>query len=115
MSDSAYQRSTLCHLGDDAREGRERLRVCPHDLLEAALASCIIMTLRMDADHPRQRNVMVTTRVRLDRKNPVETIFEYEIELRGSLSQDQRDRLREVAKKCPVRPTLSKIIGSRVR
>ncbi|MBI3808550.1 MAG: OsmC family protein [Nitrospirae bacterium] len=87
----------------------------PHDLLEAALASCINMTLRMYADQHNIPLSGVTTRVTLDRTHPVETVFEYGIELHGSLSQDHRDRLLEVAKKCPVRQTLSKSIGFRAR
>lgn len=83
----------------------------PHDLLEAALACCINMTLRMYADRHAIPLSGVTTRVTLNRTNSEEAIFEYEIELRGSLSQDQRDRLLEAAKKCPVRQTLSKRIG----
>lgn len=86
----------------------------PHDLLEAALANCINITLRMYADQHNIPLSSVTTRVKLDRTNPVEVAFEYEIELHGSLSQDHRDRLLEAAKKCPVRQTLSKNIGFRM-
>ena len=87
----------------------------PHELLEAALAGCINMTLRMYADQHALPLSSVTTRVTLDRTDPEEVVFEYEIELLGSLSQEHRDRLLEVARKCPVRQTLSKRIGFHAR
>ena len=82
----------------------------PHDLLEAALASCINMTLRMYADQHGIPLSGVTTRVRLDRSNPEESVFEYEIEFLGSLAENDREHLLEIAEKCPVRQTLSKRI-----
>lgn len=82
----------------------------PHDLLEAALASCINLTLRMYADQHGIPLSGVTTRVRLDRSNPEESVFEYEIEFLGPLSKNDHERLHEIAKKCPVRQTLSKRI-----
>ncbi len=85
----------------------------PHDLLEAALASCITITLRMYADKHGLALSGVTTRVQLDRSQPEETIFKYEVELQGELSEQDRVRLLEVAEKCPVRNTLSKRIGFR--
>lgn len=87
----------------------------PHELLEAAFATCMNMTLRMYADQHDIPLSNTTTRVTLDRTLPGETIFEYEIDLEGSLSQEQRDRLLEIVKKCPVRQTLSKRIGFRER
>ena len=87
----------------------------PHELLEAALASRINMTLRMVADRHALPLAGVTTRVMLDQTDPEEGVFEYEIVLRGPLSQEDRDRLLDAAKKCPVRQTLSKRIGFRAR
>lgn len=55
----------------------------------------------------------VTTRVQLDRSNPEETVFEYEVELQGTLSEQDRARLLSVAATCPVRRTLSKRMGFR--
>ncbi len=83
----------------------------PHDLLEAALASCMNITLRMYADHNDIPLAGVTTKVRLDRSKPEETVFQYEVEFLGELASRDRERLLEVVGKCPVRQTLSKRIG----
>lgn len=87
----------------------------PHDLLEAALASCMNMTLRMYADQHGIALSGVTTRVMLDRSNPEESVFEYEIEFPCSLAENDREHLLEIAKKCPVRQTLSKRIKFCIR
>lgn len=70
----------------------------PHNLLEAALASCLNITLRMYADQHGLALSGVTTRVTLDRSNPEETIFEYEVELLGELSEQDRARLLDVGR-----------------
>lgn len=85
----------------------------PHDLLEAALASCMNMTIRMYAEQQGLALSGVTTKVKLDRSKPEETVFEYEIELQGELSEQDRTSLLDVAAKCPVRRTLVKRIGFR--
>jgi putative redox protein len=69
------------------------------------------MALRMYADEHAIPLSGVTTRVTLDRTSSTEAVFEYEIRLDGSLTQEQRNRLLETAGKCPVRKTLSKGIG----
>ena len=78
-----------------------------------ALASCINITLRMSAHQHGWAHAGVTTGVQLDRSNPKETIFEYEVELQGTLSEQDRARLLSVAATCPVRRTLSKRMGFR--
>ncbi len=101
-------------LSDTTREkGGSESGVRPHELLEAALASCINITLRMYADQHGMALSDVTTRVKLDRSNPEETVFEYEITLQGTLSEQDRARLLSVAANCPVRKTLSKRMGFR--
>jgi putative redox protein len=82
----------------------------PHDLLEAALATCVTMMVRMYADNHGIPLDQVTTSVHLDRDNPDETVFRYDIHLDGALSQEQRERLLRAATTCPVRRTLSKRI-----
>lgn len=50
----------------------------PHELLEAALARCINITIRMCADKYSIPLSKVTTTVRLNRSNPDEAVFEGE-------------------------------------
>ena len=83
----------------------------PHELLEAALASCLNMHLRMYADTHNISLDEVQTTVTLDRSLPNEVIFEYSIDLVGSLTKEQRQRLLQIAKTCPVHKTLSKVIS----
>ncbi len=87
----------------------------PHDLLEAALASCMNITVRMYADQQGIALSGVTTRVQLDRSKQDETVFMCEIDLHGELTDTERERLITVAEQCPVRQTLSKHLGFRLR
>lgn len=79
-----------------------------HELLEAALAACINMAVRMHADTHAIPLDGVTTRVMLHRSDPETARFEYALEITGSLSLAQREQLATVARSCPVRRTLSK-------
>ncbi len=82
----------------------------PHDLLEAALATCVNMTMRMFADHHGIPLRGVETKVELDRAQPDEVVFRYAVTLDGELTAEQRDKLLYAAAACPVRRTLSKKI-----
>ncbi|MBI9083618.1 MAG: OsmC family protein [Desulfobacterales bacterium] len=79
----------------------------PHDLLEAALASCMNMSIRMFAQEHAIPLFSVSTTVTLDRSTPDETCFEYRVKLSGDLSAVDRKRLIDVTTSCPVRRTLS--------
>lgn len=82
----------------------------PHDLLEAALACCINMSIRMYADNHGIPLAGVTTRVKLDRNVPEEATFRYELDFQGDLSIEQKERLAMAARGCPVSQTLSRTI-----
>lgn len=62
----------------------------PHELLEASLASCMNMHLRMYADTHKISLKSVCTTVALDRSIQNEVIFKYSIDIQGSLSAEQR-------------------------
>ena len=93
-----------------ADKGGQHSGFRPHDLLEAALAACVNMTVRMYADNHGIPLRGVTTNVSLDRIHPDEVVFRYEVELDGELTEEQRNRLLQAAGACPIRKTLSKRI-----
>lgn len=80
----------------------------PHELLEAALATSLNMSIRKLADRHGIPLRFATTRVELDRDQAGETAFRYRIDLHGELSAAERSLLLAAAEACPVRQTLSK-------
>jgi putative redox protein len=68
------------------------------------------MAVRMYADKHGIPLAGVTTRVKLDRSLPDETVFRYAVELGGDLTPEEEERLLLAARACPVRRTLSKRI-----
>ena len=100
----------ICHAHADTTEskGGSGSGFRPHDLLEAALSTCLNMEIRIFADNHDIPVSEINTVVDLDRKHPDETIFKYSIELSGQLSRDQRQKLLAVANACSVHRTLSK-------
>ena len=89
-------------------KGGENSGFRPHDLLEAALACCMNMTVRMYADNHGIVLREVNTTVRLDRSQPDQIVFQYELDFDGDLTPEQRDKLLLAARACPVRRSLSK-------
>lgn len=81
----------------------------PDELLEAALASCTAITLRMYADRKQWPVETLEVEVSLERIEG-KTVFTRNIHVKGILDQEQKDRLLQIAKLCPVSKTLSGLI-----
>ena len=77
----------------------------PHELLPAALASCISTTLVMYARTMEWDLGEVTVEVEYDHQ-ATPRIFEVAIDLTGDLTDEQFDRLEKVAAACPVRRSI---------
>lgn len=78
----------------------------PHEYLGAALAACTSMTLKMYAGRKEMKleNAIVT--VDIERADDIET-FSRDIQLVGDLSTEEKDRLLEIANKCPIHKALA--------
>lgn len=88
-------------------EGGEGRGATPHELLEAALAGCKTITVQMYARRKGWKLDSVTVRVRHDQRapeygGPKRHVFGVEVELAGDLTDEQRQRLHEIAGRCPV-------------
>ena len=85
----------------------------PYDLLSAALGTCSVMTMRLYASRkkwPLERIRVKVTHLRngLDAADT----FSREIQLQGSLSDEQQQKLLEIVSNCPVYKTIER--GSEV-
>lgn len=73
----------------------------PEELLDAALASCTAITIRMYAD--RKSWSLENVEVYVEHlKESSNTHFKKRITLKGNLTNEQRLRLLSIAKACPV-------------
>lgn len=79
----------------------------PHELLEAALAGCINIWLRMYAAGHGLPLAGLMTEVALERQTPGEARFQYALEFKGPLTEAQRRELIQAAQACPVHQTLA--------
>ena len=98
----------------------------PYGLLLSALGSCTSMTLGMYARRKGWPLESVTVRLRNSRIHAVDCAecetkegmldrIELDIQLAGTLTQEQRAKLLEIANKCPVHRTLVSEIDIRTR
>lgn len=83
----------------------------PHELLEAALATCLTMTVQMYAAKHGIPLKGARCEVRMDRSVPNAVTLNYSLALDGDLTDEQLAQLRDAACKCPVGRTLTGTIA----
>lgn len=111
---------------EPASVGGTDLGPTPYGFLSAALASCTSMTLRMYANHKKLDVSEIDVRVsdaRVHAKDCAECetatgfahVFERQLHITGDLDEAQRQRMLEIADRCPVHRTLESEIVIRTR
>ena len=94
------------HAGDS---GEEYFR--PHDLLCAAFASCLNITIRMVLERMNLNYEKVIVKVNVNRDQENSTVFLYQAEIIGDIEDSTKEAVISKALNCPVRKTLSKNIS----
>lgn len=90
----------------------------PYELLLAALGACSAMTIRLEADRKGWPLQSASLALRHERRHAEDCVecddpsarldhIDIDLQLQGDLTDEQRDRLREVADRCPVHKTLT--------
>ena len=99
------------------RVGGSNLGPTPYDLLLASLGSCTSMTLRMYANQKKLNVTKIDVQLRHDRVHNedcqncidskfVQDVIYRELTIEGNLTDQQRQRMLEIADRCPVHRTL---------
>jgi len=77
----------------------------PGEFLMMALASCTAITMRMYADRKKIPVDKIRVEVTFE-KQQFKSVFTRDVYLEGELSEEDRQKLLEIAEKCPVHKTL---------
>jgi putative redox protein len=80
----------------------------PHELLEAALAACTSITVQMYANRKAWNLVSCNTEVKFIEEDAKDIILERTLHLEGTLDEEQKARLLQIAEKCPIHAVLSR-------
>jgi putative redox protein len=90
---------------EEAEKGGDDTGATPHELLLAALGSCTAMTLKLYAE--RKGWPLEDVQVTLNGANgEAGYVITRQVAIHGDLDAEQRQRILEIADKCPVHRTL---------
>ena len=94
-------------IADEAEEvGGKNMGPTPGEFLMVSLASCTAITLRMYADRKRWSVEKIRVEVTSDKIDKT-TVLTRHVYLEGTLDDDQRARLLQIANACPVHKVLT--------
>jgi putative redox protein len=82
----------------------------PMELLASSLAACTSITLRMYADRKEWDLESIEVSVDIETENETSR-FDRKISLKGNLSEEQTNKLLDIANHCPVHKILSNTIS----
>lgn len=85
----------------------------PHDLLEAAYASCLTITARMILDALKIPYEGITVKVVLEKRDEG-TVFHSHIDIAGTLDEKVKQIVLKKVMNCPVKKTLSQPLEFRL-
>jgi len=96
---------------EPVENGGKNLGLSPFELIAAALSACTSITVRMYADRKDWSLTDVNTDISVnwDKANN-KTIIQRKIKFSGNLSDEQKNRLLQIANVCPVHKVLTNSI-----
>lgn len=77
----------------------------PHELVEAALAACTIITVQMYANRKGIKLESTDVAVKITSEG-ADSVFSLELSFRGDLTDEERTRLAQIASHCPIHKLL---------
>jgi putative redox protein len=90
-------------------KGGQENGIRPHDILAAAYASCLNISVRMACDKKQLSIDSVISKVGLIREDS-KTIFTYQINFSNTVPDNTKHEILKMIENCPIRKTLSKPI-----
>jgi putative redox protein len=97
-------------VADEPQElGGTDLGPSPGDFLRMSLATCTAITLRMYANRKGYNVQNIEVKVHTEEEQDI-TRFFVDIRLDGNIDNDVRERMNQIAKKCPVHKLLTQPI-----